>query len=66
MIDYLVAAVVGLFGGNLSIRSQKGVTMIEYALIAGLISVATIAAVTLIGTSLNEVFEKISDALDGI
>jgi len=40
--------------------------MIEYALIAGLISVATIAAVTLIGTSLNEVFEKISDALDGI
>ncbi|KAA6232217.1 Flp family type IVb pilin [Chlorobium phaeovibrioides] len=43
----------------LTVKSQKGATMIEYALIAGLISVAVIGTVTTIGDELVAVFGKI-------
>jgi pilus assembly protein Flp/PilA len=46
-----------------SIDSEEGVTAIEYGLIAALIAVVIIAAVTLIGTNLNIIFGKISAAL---
>jgi len=45
------------------IKQESAVTAIEYALIASLIAVAIIGAVTLIGTDLNLVFAKISTAL---
>jgi pilus assembly protein Flp/PilA len=38
---------------------QSGATAIEYGLIAGLIAVAIIAAVSLIGTDLNGLFGTI-------
>jgi pilus assembly protein Flp/PilA len=44
-------------------RADEGVTAIEYGLIAALIAVAIIAAVTLVGTDLALVFGKVSDAL---
>lgn len=44
-------------------KSQKGVTMIEYALIAALIAVAAIASLTLIGTDLQAKFNAIGTAL---
>jgi pilus assembly protein Flp/PilA len=44
-------------------KSQQGVTMIEYALIAALIAVAAIAALTLIGTDLTAKFTAIGNAL---
>jgi pilus assembly protein Flp/PilA len=47
----------------LSPKSQKGVTMIEYALIAALIAVAAIASLTLIGTDLQAKFNAIGTAL---
>lgn len=43
--------------------ADEGVTAIEYGLIAALIAVAIIAAVTLVGTDLALVFGKVSDAL---
>ncbi len=43
----------------LTVKSQKGTTMIEYALIAGLISVAVIGTVATIGDDLKTVFGKI-------
>jgi len=46
-----------------SAQSQKGVTMIEYALIAALIAVAAIASLTLIGTDLQAKFNAIGTAL---
>lgn len=46
-------------------RAQKGVTMIEYALIAALIAVAAIAALTLIGGDLKTTFGSVSDSLKG-
>ncbi len=42
---------------------QKGVTMIEYALIAALIAVVAIAGVTLVGTDLSALFTKIAGNL---
>jgi pilus assembly protein Flp/PilA len=42
---------------------KKGVTMIEYALIAGLISVVSIALLTGMGTSIVNIFTSINNAL---
>ena len=44
-------------------RDEEGVTAIEYGLIAALIAVTIIAAVTLVGDHLVLVFTEISDAL---
>jgi pilus assembly protein Flp/PilA len=38
----------------------RAVTALEYALIAGLIAVVIVGAVTTLGTSLNRTFSKIS------
>ena len=48
------------------VKDESGVTAIEYGLIAGLISVIIIGAVTVIGTSLLNVFGQISAALAGV
>jgi pilus assembly protein Flp/PilA len=40
----------------LSIDSERGVTAIEYGLIASLIAIAIIVGVTLVGTNLNGLF----------
>ena len=42
---------------------KKGVTMIEYALIAGLISVVAIALLTGMGRSVKNIFTTINTAL---
>lgn len=46
------------------VRDESGATAIEYGLIAGLISVVIIAAVTTLGGSLSGIFTRISTALD--
>lgn len=46
-------------------RDEEGATAIEYGLIAGLIAVVIIAAVTLLGTDLSDTFTDVSDALGG-
>lgn len=45
------------------IREEDGVTAIEYGLIAALIAVVIIGAVTLIGTNLNVTFNAVAAAL---
>jgi len=45
------------------IRDEEGVTAIEYGLIAALIAVVIITAVTAVGTNLETIFNDISDAL---
>ncbi|WP_119301037.1 Flp family type IVb pilin [Dongia deserti] len=47
-------------------KDENGATAIEYGLIAGLISVVIIGAVTLVGNSLNLVFMKIEGALENV
>ena len=46
------------------INDEAGATAIEYGLIASLVSVVIIAALTLLGTSLEATFEAVSDELD--
>jgi pilus assembly protein Flp/PilA len=45
-------------------RNQRGATMIEYALLAALIAVAAIAALTLLGTGLSDIFTSITSELN--
>lgn len=47
------------------IRNEAGVTAIEYALIASLIAIVIIAAVTVTGTTLDGVFMSVCQALNG-
>jgi len=42
-----------------SIESEKGVTAIEYGLIASLVAIAIIIGITLVGTNLNALFNFI-------
>lgn len=44
-------------------KDRSGATAIEYGLIAGLIAVVIIGAVTTVGTNLNTVFGKVGTAL---
>lgn len=44
-------------------RDQSGATAIEYGLIAGLIAVVIIGAVTAIGTNLSSTFTNVANAL---
>ena len=44
-------------------RDSRGATAIEYGLIAALISVAAIAAMTSVGTKLGSTFNNVSNKL---
>jgi pilus assembly protein Flp/PilA len=45
------------------LRDENGATAIEYGLIAALIAVAAIAAMTSVGTSLTGVFTKVANSM---
>ena len=47
------------------VRDESGATAIEYGLIAALIAVAIISAVTLVGTNLSTTFTSVSTGLSG-
>ncbi|MBC7767882.1 MAG: Flp family type IVb pilin [Phycisphaerales bacterium] len=46
------------------LNNEDGATAIEYGLIAALIGVAIITAVTAVGTDLTELFGRVSTKLD--
>jgi len=45
------------------IRDERGATAVEYGLIAGLVAVAVIAALTALGDSLNALFSDVSSTV---
>ncbi len=45
------------------IKREEGATAIEYGLIAALIAVVIIAALTTLGTSLQSIFDSIASSL---
>lgn len=47
------------------LKNNKGATAIEYGLIAALIAVAAIAAMTSLGRNLNTTFTEVSTAVGG-
>ena len=48
------------------VKNEKGVTTMEYALVAGLISIVAIAMITNVGNAVNAAFTAINTALTGI
>ena len=48
---------------NRFVGSKSGATAIEYALIAALVSIAAIGAMTTVGTNVNALFTRTSTAL---
>jgi pilus assembly protein Flp/PilA len=61
--EYRNSSIHALLNKFYSIKSQKGVTMIEYALIAGLISIVAIGALNALGAQLSAIFTNIADAI---
>jgi pilus assembly protein Flp/PilA len=51
---------------NRFIRDESGATAIEYGLVAALIAVACIAALTTLGTELGAKFKKVADSLSAV
>jgi pilus assembly protein Flp/PilA len=47
-------------------RDEEGQTVVEYALLLVLISIVAIAILTLVGTSVTDVFQQADDALNGV
>jgi pilus assembly protein Flp/PilA len=45
------------------LKEEEGVTVIEYAVIAGLIIVASIVIITTLGGQIQAVFQRVSTAL---
>ena len=45
-------------------RDEQGQDLIEYALLAGFISLAVVTAVTNVGTSLNTLYETVESQVD--
>ena len=48
---------------NRFVREEQGQDLIEYALLAGLISLASVIAVTAVGTALDSKFTEVADQL---
>ncbi|MDB5451034.1 MAG: fimbrial protein [Phenylobacterium sp.] len=46
------------------LKDESGATAIEYGLIAALVAVVLVTALTLVGTSLKATFTKVSNSLD--
>lgn len=44
-------------------RSQSGATAIEYALIAGSISIVIVTVVTTVGTDVKALFQRLADKM---
>ena len=49
--------------GTRFLKNDRGATAIEYAMIAGTLSIAIVAVVTSIGTGVNTMFTAVSTAV---
>jgi pilus assembly protein Flp/PilA len=60
---------LGLYGmvqNRLSqLRNEKGASAVEYGLLVALIAVIIIAAVTLLGGNLRDIFNDVADQISG-
>ena len=54
----IVSKVVGRF-----VRDERGATMLEYGLLVGLVAIAAIAGMTLLGTSIQNMFNDAASNL---
>ena len=47
------------------LKDKAGATMIEYAILAALVSIVAIAAITTVGSSVNTTFDTVGTKLQG-
>ncbi len=52
--------------GRLDARKDRGATAVEYGLLIGLIAVALITVIGLLGTDIAEMFGRMGARLDGV
>jgi pilus assembly protein Flp/PilA len=52
-----------MFAAQRFMKEEEGVTMVEYGLIAALIAIVCILAITGVGVNLNTAFSTINNAL---
>ena len=45
------------------VRRDEGQDLLEYALLVALIALVCVGAITLAGTNVNDIFQRIADAL---
>jgi pilus assembly protein Flp/PilA len=63
-VQKIYATIVSLVAVAMNrVEEEKGATAVEYGLLVGLIAVAIIATVTLLGDQLNALFTEITTAL---
>ena len=48
---------------NRFVREEQGQDLIEYALLAGLISLASVVAITALGTAIQDKFDEVGGAV---
>lgn len=48
---------------NRFLRDESGATMVEYAVLVALISIAAIATIVLVGTEVNNAFKEVKDCM---
>ena len=48
------------------VREEAGQDLIEYALLAGFISLVAVAAITAVGTGINQVYQNIDTQVNAI
>ena len=64
MLENIRLASLRAYGALTSLgKDQKGVTAVEYGVIAALIIVVCIAAITLVGTNLSTTFSNIGSSV---
>jgi pilus assembly protein Flp/PilA len=56
---------LGLYTRLQALRNEDGASAVEYGLLVALIAVVIIAAVTLLGLSLEDIFDSVADAIGG-
>ena len=49
---------------SLLIRSERGATAVEYAMIVGLVAAVAVGTVTTLGTRVNNMFSSISNGIN--
>ena len=63
---YAAVATLVAFAQERLRRDEKGATAVEYGLMVGLIAVAIITAVTLLGGGLNDLFTDVEGKLPAV
>lgn len=58
MLQAVVSKVAGRF-----VRDDRGATMLEYGLLVGLVAIAAIGGITLLGTELQSMFNGAAEKL---